>query len=124
MREYLEKCEIYLDYPFYVSHEVVRIRARNLNFYRFFYNPIFKAEPALSRQSKLVINVLLVAEVLRLKEFIFLAIYVGGRFLSFFNKKYLQALINRLNLNFKIPSRYRFFTELLDNVYNKMRVIV
>ena len=102
----------------------MRERARDLDLYRSPFTIFFKTEPLLSRQSKLVVNAILVAEVSYLEELASLAIYVGGRLLSFFNKKYLTALINRLNLSFKIPLRQRFFNDLLDKAYNKMRTFV
>lgn len=133
MRVHLHGCKRYLEDPRNAHHDIVQEKMRGLDPDS---NPAPAptlaspwvnqkwVKPAAYRQSQLSVDSLSTAETDLLDELASLAIYVGGRPLSFFAEPYLKALINRLNPAWQIPHRDRFSGALLDSAYSKMKELV
>ena len=124
MRQHLYKCPEFYNNPTNANNSIVKDRKRSLegqeskNVYSSWmqtggYTQTKLAVPKISPQEQEVLT-----------ELASLAIYVGGKPLSFFEEHYLRAFINRLNPSYAIPSRKQFAGELLDKAYNAIRALV
>ena len=128
MRDHLFECKPYFKNPLTQDHDIVKSKKRLLQEEQDsrpldeFFQP--KASASTYKQTKLAIPKLLDSQKALLTELAALAMYVGGKPLSFYEETYLRLFIQHLNPAYSLPTRRAFSEELLDAAYNKLKDIV